>query len=170
VHEGGPSTLRAREPGRKLTGSKGLMVPVSLNRLLVGTYGTDDRNLSGHWPLAPSPGVEPEKSASFGGSSLKSVRTKVLVSSAGIEPATTDFVDQSLDEPPGRGDVIRFRGGRKRTRTPHPFRGAHCFRNRSGSVAGFSSVRWSMRESNPLRRAFQTPALPIELTDQDHRD
>jgi hypothetical protein len=29
-----------------------------------------------------------------------------------------------------------------------------------------SISRWSVRESNPLRGAFQTPALPIELTDQ----
>lgn len=31
--------------------------------------------------------------------------------------------------------------------------------------ASFSPEKWSVRESNPLRRAFQTPALPFELTD-----
>src|SRR5262249_7956602 len=58
--------------------------------------------------------------------------------------------------------------GRKRCRTPHP-EGAHCIRGRPGASPVFLpcvSARWSVRESNPLRRALQAPALPIELTDR----
>lgn len=64
---------------------------------------------------------------------------------------------------------------KKEVSNPTPFRGALCFRGKPGSqpvflprgVARATSSRWSVRESNPLRRAFQTPALPIELTDHD---
>jgi hypothetical protein len=35
-----------------------------------------------------------------------------------------------------------------------------------GSAGARRSALWSVRESNPLRRAFQTPALPMELTDR----
>lgn len=119
--------------------------------------------LGGLSPLVPSPGVEPVESASFGGSSLKSVRTKVLVSSAGIEPATTDFVDQSLDDHQDeerRRWVVR---GRKRTRTPHPFRGAHCFRNRSGSIASFSSIGGQCGNRTRYAELFRLPLYQLSL-------
>ena len=43
-----------------------------------------------------------------------------MVSSAGIEPATTDFVDQSLDEPPGRGEETLGRRRKKEDSNPTP--------------------------------------------------
>lgn len=58
---------------------------------------------------------------------------------------------------------------KKEVSNPTPSRSALCFRNRSGSQPVFlphDTGWWSVRESNPLRRAFQTPALPFELTDR----
>jgi hypothetical protein len=36
----------------------------------------------------------------------------------------------------------------------------------SSPVSAGGAAEWSVRESNPLRRDLQSPALPIELTDQ----
>lgn len=92
-----------------------------------------------------------------------------MVSSAGIEPAATWFVVRSLEN---HQDEERRRwvvGGRKRTRTPHPFRGAHCFRNRSGSIAGFSSVVGGQcgnrtRYAELFRLPLYRLSLPTKIT------
>lgn len=131
--------------------------------------------------MAPSPGVEPGR-ASFGGSTLIPSGRRCAGLLARNRTWTTGFVDRCV-VPPRRGEreaERRRRGGRKRSRTPHPFRGALCFRGKPGSQPVFlpyaprrGLVRevawWSVRESNPLREVLQTSALPIELTDHGGR-
>lgn len=158
-----PSSSRTREEAR---GLEGFGDPCFSDRFACRHVRDGRSKLVGHWALGTFAGSRTREHCELRRLEPESVRTKVLVSSAGIEPATTDFVDQSLDNHQDEEKRRWVVGGRKRTRTPHTFRRAHCFRNRSGSIASFSSIQWSMRESNPLRRAFQTPALPIELIDR----
>jgi hypothetical protein len=62
--------------------------------------------------------------------------------------------------------VVVYVRRKKEVSSPTPFRVRTAFKAGLASSPVLLPSRWSVRESNPLRRDLQSPALPIELTDQ----
>ena len=130
--------------------------------------------------MAPSPGVEPGR-ASFGGSTLIPSGRRCAGLLARNRTWTTGFVDRCV-VPPRRGAGEDGVSEEERGLEPHtpsevrlafeaspaPSRFSFRVAGQRGPARG-GIAWWSVRESNPLREAFQASALPIELTDRERK-
>ena len=155
------------------TGFQAATLPIELTDLLVG--------------LRPSPALPagPANAVAFGeplaalaalsrsSLELSSVMREMafVEEERGLDPHTPSGVRTAFEAGPAPCRFF-FRsstcGGRKRSRAPHPFGVRTAFKAGLATSPVFlpTSLRWSVRESNPLRRDLQSLALPNELTDQ----